>query len=88
MNKWTLQSAQSELREVVRLALKHEPQLVEVGQSDANAVVVMSRDDYCKLISPLNLYEALRASPLAQAVRDGVFGNPDTADPFARTLHR
>ncbi|MEN9509181.1 MAG: hypothetical protein RLZZ621_1744 [Gemmatimonadota bacterium] len=86
MKTWTLERAKNSFSEVVRLALGHEPQLVTRGRSGAEAVVVIAREDYERLLSPPNLYEALRASPLAQAVREGAFGDPDTANPFARPI--
>lgn len=84
MNTWTLEKAKNGFSEVVRRALDHEPQLVTRGRSGSEAVVVISREDYERLLAPPNLYDALQASPLARAVREGVFGDPETADPFAR----
>jgi prevent-host-death family protein len=81
MRTWTLEKAKNGFSEVVRLALDHEPQLVTRGRSGAEAVVVVSREDYERLIAPTDLYAALRRSPLARAVAEGLF---DAHDPFAR----
>jgi prevent-host-death family protein len=81
MRTWTLEKAKNGFSEVVRLALDHEPQLVTRGRSGADAVVVIARDDYERLIAPLDLYSALRSSPLAKAVAEGLF---DPHDPFPR----
>ena len=82
MRTWTLEKAKNGFSEVVRLALDHEPQLVTRGRAGAEAVVVIARDDYERLIGPTDLYAALQQSPLAKAVAEGLF---DAHDPFPRT---
>lgn len=66
---WTLEKAKNQLSEVVRRALAHEPQVVIRGGRDA--VVVLARDDYEKLLAPSSLVAFLRSSPVAAAVADG-----------------
>ena len=68
MGAWTLEKAKNQLSEVVRRALAHKPQVVTRGGRDA--VVVIAREDYERLIAPRSLVEFLRASPLAAAVAD------------------
>ena len=82
MRTWTLEKAKNGFSEVVRLALDHEPQLVTRGRSGAEAVVVVSREDYERLIAPTDLYTAMRQSPLGKAVAEGLF---DARDPFPRS---
>jgi prevent-host-death family protein len=81
MRTWTLEKAKNGFSEVVRLALDHEPQLVTRGRSGTEAVVVISREDYERLVAPADLYNTLRQSPLARAVAEGLF---DAHDPFPR----
>jgi prevent-host-death family protein len=71
MKTWSLERAKNGFSEVVRRALDHEPQLVTRGRSGADAVVVVAREDYEKLISPTGLADVLRASPLAEAIAAG-----------------
>lgn len=66
---WTLEKAKNQLSEVVRRALAHEPQVVVRGGRDA--VVVVAKEDYEKLIAPQGLVAFLKGSPLAKAVADG-----------------
>lgn len=66
---WTLEKAKNQLSEVVRRALAHEPQIVVRGGRDA--VVVVAREDYEKLVAPADLFSFLRESPVAQAVASG-----------------
>lgn len=84
MKTWTLEKAKNGFSEVVRRALDHEPQLVTRGRRGDDAVVVIARADYERLVAPVNLVDFLRSSPLAEAVAEGAFGEPTTADPFAR----
>ena len=58
---WTLEKAKNQLSEVVRRALAHEPQLVTRGRHDA--VIVVARDDYERLVVPQPLVEFMRDSP-------------------------
>ena len=83
MKTWTLERAKNGFSEVVRRALDHEPQLVTRGRSGEDAVVVVARDDYERLIAPTNLVDFLAQSPLAEALAAGEIGG-DAGDPFAR----
>ncbi len=83
MATWTLEKAKNGFSEVVRRALNHEPQVVTRGRSGEDAVVIIARADYERLIAPQNLADFLMRSPLAAAIGDGVFGDP-SLDPFAR----
>lgn len=47
-------------------------------------MVVVSKANYERLPAPPLLVEFLRQSPLAQAVADGAFGDPATAELFPR----
>lgn len=69
MDVWTLERAKNQFSEVVRRAIGHGPQEVTRGSHDA--VVIISKMDYEKLVSPGNLVDFFRDSPLARAVRDG-----------------
>ncbi len=69
MITWTLERAKNQLSEVVRRALSHEPQLVTRGRHDA--VVVIAKDDYERLIAPQGLVHFMQNSPLARAIADG-----------------
>ena len=84
MKAWTLEKAKNGFSEVVRRALNHQPQLVTRGRSGEEAVVVLAKSDYERLIAPQNLVDFLRESPLAQAVESGEFGSR-SLDPFPRT---
>ena len=69
MHAWTLYGAKDHLSEVVRRALAHEPQLVTCnGQG---AVVVVSAEEYQRLVPPRNLVDFLQDSPLAEALAAG-----------------
>ena len=82
MKRWTLEKAKNGFSEVVRRALEHQPQLVTRGRRGEDAVVVIAKSDYERLVAPQNLVEFLRNSPLAEAVAAGEFGDCD--EPFAR----
>ena len=69
MTVWTLESAKNRFSELVRRAIGDGPQEVTRGSHDA--VVVISKMDYEKLVSPGSLVEFFRSSPLAAAVADG-----------------
>lgn len=69
MTSWTLEKAKNQFSEVVRRALAHEPQMVTRGRHDA--VVVLARDDYERLVAPGDMVEFLRNSPVAGAIADG-----------------
>jgi len=68
---------------VVRRALAHEPQVVTRGARGEDAVVVIARADYERLLVPRKLTEYLAASPLAKAVAEGAF-TYDHGELFAR----
>ena len=84
MVSWTLEKAKNGFSEVVRRALNHQPQLVTRGRGGAEAVVVVAKADFERLVAPQNLVDFLQQSPLAEAVAAGEFGDPAAADPFAR----
>ncbi len=69
MQTWKLEEARNRFSEVVRRALAHEPQLVT--RNGAAAVVVLSVEDYERLIAPRDLVEFLQQSPLAEALAAG-----------------
>ncbi|MBI2797418.1 MAG: type II toxin-antitoxin system Phd/YefM family antitoxin [Gemmatimonadetes bacterium] len=69
MATWTLEQAKNSFSEVVRRALRHVPQVVERGGRDA--VVVIAREDYERLLAPQGLVEFMRGSPLAAAMAAG-----------------
>lgn len=69
MTTWTLEKAKNQFSEVVRRALAHEPQMVTRGRRDA--VVVLARDDYERLVAPGDVVEFLRNSPVSKAIADG-----------------
>lgn len=75
MTIWTLERAKNQLSEVVRRALAHQPQLVTRGGHDA--VIVVSKEDYERLVSPDSMLEFLRNSPAAAAIAAGEL--PETA---------
>jgi len=63
MKQWALQDAKAHLSEVVRAARDHEPQ--EITLRGEPAVVVLSSDDYRKLVKPEpSFVELIRSSPL------------------------
>jgi antitoxin Phd len=69
MTSWTLEKAKNQFSEVVRRALAHEPQMVTRGRRDA--VVVLARDDYERLVAPGDMLAFLRNSPVAEAIAAG-----------------
>ena len=84
MTNWTLEKAKNGVSEVVRLALAHEPQVVTRGARAQDAVVIIARSDYERLLAPRPLTEYLAASPLAKAVAEGAFGDHRSGDIFPR----
>lgn len=84
MTTWTLEKAKNQLSEVVRRALAHEPQLVTRGRHDA--VIVLAKDDYERLIAPESIIDFLRNSPAAAAVAAGDL--PEDAFERSRDLPR
>ena len=69
MHAWTFHAAKNYLSEVVRRALAHEPQLVTLNSRDA--VVVVSAEEYRRLLQPHGLIEFLQDSPMAEALAAG-----------------
>ncbi|MBV9773989.1 MAG: type II toxin-antitoxin system Phd/YefM family antitoxin [Gemmatimonadetes bacterium] len=69
MHTWKLEDAKNRFSEVVRLALSHEPQ--RVTRNGRDAVVVISAEDYERLVAPDSLVDFLRESPLAEALSSG-----------------
>lgn len=69
MKTWTLERAKNQFSEVVRRAIGDGPQEVTRGSHDA--VVVISKMDYEKLVSPGSLVDFFLKSPLARAVAEG-----------------
>jgi prevent-host-death family protein len=84
MTTWTLEKAKNQLSEVVRRALAHEPQLVTRGRHDA--VVVLAKEDYERLVAPSGIVDFLRNSPAAAAVVAGEL--PEDAFERRRDLPR
>ncbi len=84
MPKWTLEKAKNGFSEVVRRALAHEPQVVTRGARAEDAVVVLARSDYERLIAPRPLSEFLAESPLAKAVADGALAYDPRSELFPR----
>ncbi|MCL5673123.1 MAG: type II toxin-antitoxin system Phd/YefM family antitoxin [Deltaproteobacteria bacterium] len=61
--KWQLQEAKNKFSNLVEIAKKEGPQLITKNGKDA--VVVLSADEYKKLIKPkTNLVEFMQKSPL------------------------
>lgn len=69
MRTWKLEDAKNRFSEVVRRAVEHEPQLVTRNGRDV--VVVVSVEDYERLVAPRSLVRFLRESPLAEAYGKG-----------------
>ena len=69
MSTWTLENAKNKLSEVVRVALADGPQVVTRGGRDA--VVILAKHDYEKLVAPEGLVSFMRSSPLADAAGKG-----------------
>jgi prevent-host-death family protein len=68
-NIWQLQDAKSKFSQLVENAIRHEPQFVT--KHGNNAVVILSFDDYQKIIKPqTDLVTFLRSSPLMGAELD------------------
>ena len=85
MDTWTLERAKNGVSEVVRRALDHKPQLVTRGRRGEDAVVVISKEDYEKLVAPQNMWEFFRNSPLAEAIAAGDI--PEDAFDRPREIH-
>lgn len=63
MHTWKLEDAKNRFSEVVRRALAHEPQ--RVTRHGRDAVVVLSAEEYERLLGAPSLFDFLRDSPLA-----------------------
>lgn len=75
-NTWQLQDAKNKFSQVVDNAMHHKPQFVT--KHGNNAVVVISFEDYLKLIKPKDdLISFLRSSPLTDIEID-ITRNKDT----------
>lgn len=69
MRQWALQDAKARLSEVVRLAVEHDPQ--EITLRGAPAVVVVSAEDYRRLLHPRpGFVDLIRHSPLTDVDLD------------------
>jgi antitoxin Phd len=66
---WKLEDAKNQFSEVVRRAIAHEPQ--RVTRNGRDAVVVVSADDYERLVAPRSIVAFIQESPLAEALADG-----------------
>jgi len=87
MATWTLENAKNKLSEVVRSAIADGPQVVTRGGRDA--VVVVAKADYERLLAPEGLVSFMRSSPLADAatkgeISDRAFGSRHEAGLDAR----
>lgn len=69
MQRWKLEDAKNRFSEVVRRALDHTPQLVTRNGRDA--VVILSVEDYERLVAPRDLVDFLRRSPFGEAIAAG-----------------
>ena len=64
-NIWQLQEAKSKFSQLVEAAIRHKPQFVT--KHGDNAVVVLSFEDYKKMIKPqTDIVTFLRNSPLTE----------------------
>lgn len=79
MRTWKLQDAKDHFSELVRRALGHEPQLVT--RHGKKAAVVLSAEDYERLVAPDDLVGFLQDSPLADALADGELDLDRPRDP-------
>lgn len=69
MRTWRLEDAKNRFSELVRWALAQGPQ--RVTRRGRDAVIVLSADDYQRLVAPRDLVDFLQHSPLAEALRHG-----------------
>ena len=86
MSTWSLEKAKNGFSEVVRQALDGEPQIVTRGRNSEDAVVVVKRTDYERLVAPKKFGEFMRTSPLAQAFAENAWGDDPDFNPFARQI--
>jgi prevent-host-death family protein len=66
---WKLEDAKNGFSELVRCAAAEGPQWVTRHGKDV--VVVVSAEDYARLVAPLGLVQFLQASPLGEAIEAG-----------------
>ena len=79
MRQWALQDTKARLSEVERLTSEHEPQ--EITLRGQPIVVVLAREDYDRLTTPLETrVEFMRCSPL--------YGSEDIEFPRDQSLNR
>ncbi len=71
MKRWKLEDAKNQFSEVVRRALEHRPR--HVTRNGKGAVVVISAEDYARLVAPQDLVSFLRDSPHQGEVTVGQF---------------
>ena len=69
MRTWKLEDAKNRFSELVRRVLAQGPQ--RVTRRGRDAVIILSAEEYERLLGARNLVEFLEESPLAEALRDG-----------------
>ena len=84
MKTWDFDEARQRLDDVVLRALAHEPQLVSCD--GGRAVVVLSEDDYDRLVPPRDMIDFLQSSPLAEAIAAGELELPERRADFGRDI--
>lgn len=71
MSVWKLEDAKNKFSEVVRRAMANEPQ--RVTRNGQEVAVVISAEEYRRLVAPEDLFTFLQNSPLADAIAAGEF---------------
>lgn len=69
MRTWKLEDAKNRFSELVRRVLAQGPQ--RVTRRGRDAVIIMSAEEYERLIAARNIVDFLQESPLAEALREG-----------------
>ncbi len=69
MTAWKLEDAKNRFSEVVRRAASDGPQFVT--KHGREAAVVVGVDEYRRLTQPMDLFDFLSGSPLAEAIEAG-----------------
>lgn len=69
MKSWKLEDAKNRFSQVVREAQSRGPQ--RVTRNGRDAVVIVSADEYDRLVAPTSLVDFFRSSPLAEAMAEG-----------------
>lgn len=82
MEVWTLEKANDELSEVVRLALAHEPQMITRSDRAEDVVVVIALSDYEHLLSSRPFVQYVASLPSARDFEEGVLRYDESADFF------